>query len=908
MDACEVALADAAGYFSLTLRVTSLTLRVRSCFQSSLRWSVLRLWITMTLSSSMGLSRIGARMKPLLTLVVLVASVGPSTAADLTADRDGYTRIAAPFFGKYCKKCHDSGKLEGDFAVDARRLPNEFADPGTRARWGEIVNVLNSHEMPPEKEPQPGSDEVAKLVDWITAQTVRAELVLRERSVVLRRLNNHEYHNTIRDLIGVDFDISGFPEDPPAGGFDNNGGALTLSPLHVEMYLSAAQQILNRALVEGDRPEMIKWRFEPKVGPADRTRKRLDPRNNPLVNGGNNQQEDEWVVVHHNSWDKSVGARDFRVPTAGNYAIRIQAAGRVPTHEAVIASAQRFLEHRRDEQDAKNPAGRKYTQQQLERDLEHFRNDRMYDYGPPRVKLTLQLGPQPRTLAEFDADAAPDAPKIHEFQARFTTESAGVHFEYAYAIPKVLENFWMQGNDKFARPELLLSWFEIEGPLYDNWPPSTHTRILFDRPAQSNDAEYAQAVLTRFMQRAYRRPVAPAEVTPKLALFTNARQEKSFVEAIKLPLIAILTSPHFLFLVEPLEKPAETTQASRLGDHELASRMSYLFWSSMPDEALTKLAASGQLRNPAVRKEQVDRMLDDPRSAAFVENFAGQWLGLRDVGANPPASDLYPQYDRHLETSMVGESEAFFAEFLKKGADCRQLIRSDFVTINERLARFYGIPGVKGDEFRRVDVPEGVYRGGIVTQASILTVTSNGTRTSPVKRGTWILKNLLGTDPGLPVANAGEIAPKVPGIDKATVRKRLEIHRQLPQCARCHNKIDPLGFALENYNASGEWREQEGFGYKGRIDRNDPKIDASSKMPDGTEINGVVGLQNAMLAKEDQFLGALANKLLTYACGRELGLADQPTIKAAVADLKSNQYSLRALLKFIVCSEPFSEK
>jgi len=402
--------------------------------------------------------------------------------------------------------------------------------------------------------------------------------------------------------------------------------------------------------------------------------------------------------------------------------------------------------------------------------------------------------------------------------------------------------------------------------------------------------------------------VEATEVTPKLALFTNARKEKSLVEAIKLPLISILTSPHFLYLVEPAENSNEPTKPSPLGEYELASRMSYLFWSSMPDDGLSKLAADGKLRDLKVRQAQVDRMLDDPRSEAFVKNFAGQWLGLRNVGSNPPAEDLYPQYDRHLETSMVSESEAFFAEFLKKGTDCRQMIRSDFVVINERLARFYGIPGVRGDEFRRVTVPEGVFRGGIVTQASILTTTSNGTRTSPVKRGTWILKTLLGTDPGLPVANAGEIAPKVPGIDKATVRKRLEIHRELPQCARCHNKIDPLGFALENYNAAGEWRDQEGFGYKGRIERNDPKIDASSKMPDGTEINGVVGLQKAMLAKEDLFLGALANKLLTYACGRELGLADQPTVKGTVADLKSNQYSLRSLLKFIVCSEPFSVK
>ena len=847
-------------------------------------------------------------MKLFATPIVLTMLVSSLSAAEIPVDQPGYTKIVAPFFAKYCQKCHDSTKPEGEFAVDSQRLPNNFADPGTRSRWGEIVNVLNSHEMPPEKEKQPGSDEVAKLVDWITTQTVQAELVLRERSVVLRRLNNNEYRNTIRDLIGVDFDTSGFPQDPPAGGFDNNGGALTLSPLHVEMYLSAAQQILNRALVEGNQPATIKWRFEPKVGPADRTRKRLDEKNNPIVNGGNNQQEDEWVVVHHNSWDKSVGARDFRVPTAGTYAIRVKAAGRIPPHEKVIESAQKFLEHRRDEQDAKNPNGKKFTQQQLERDLEHFRIDRMYTYGAPRIKLVLQLGPQPKTLAEFDADGSPMAPRVHEYRTRFTTETAGVGFEYAYAIPKVLENFWMQGNDRFARPELLISWFEIEGPLYDAWPPSTHTRILFDHSSKSDESKYVTAVLKQFMERAYRRPVDAAEVAPKLALFTMARQEKSLVEAIKLPLTSILTSPHFLYLAEPAEASSEPTKSSRLSNYELASRMSYFFWSNMPDETLMKLANEGKLRDLKVRQAQVDRMLDDPRSEAFVKNFAGQWLGLRNVGSNPPAEDLYPQYDRHLETSMVTESEAFFAEFLKKGMDCRQMIRSDFVVINERLARFYGIPGVRGDEFRRVSVPDGVFRGGIVTQASILTTTSNGTRTSPVKRGTWILKTLLGTDPGLPVANAGEIAPKVPGIDKATVRKRLEIHRQLPQCARCHNKIDPLGFALENYNAAGEWRDQEGFGYKGRIERNDPKIDASSRMPDGTEIDGVAGLQKAMLAKEDLFLSALTNKLLTYACGRELGLADQPTVKGAVADLKSNQYSLRSLLKFIVCSEPFSVK
>lgn len=845
---------------------------------------------------------------PLQTPLLFMLLAVPLAADDaLEPDRQGYQNIVAPFFRSHCDRCHSGDEPKAEFSTSAATLVNDFSDPAMRSRWREIVNVLNSHEMPPEKEPQPKSADVGSVVDWITAQTIRAEVAKRERAVVLRRLNRSEYRNTIRDLVGVDFDTAGFPQDPPAGGFDNNGGALTVSPLHIEMYLAAAQQILDRTLVEGERPASIRWRFTPKAGPADRTRVRLDASNNPLVNGNNNQQEGEWVVVHHNSWDKSIGARDFRVPTAGAYAIRIHAAGRTPPRERVVESASAILKARQDEQDAKNPKGKEWTQRQFDNDLAHFRTDRMYDYGPPRLKLVLQLGPQPRTVAECDVVGTPEDPKIYEFQVRMTTESAGISLEYAYAIPSVLENFWMQSRDSFARPELMIDWFEIEGPNFDSWPPSSHTAILFESPLRDADEPaYAREVLSRFMRRAYRRPVGADEVDAKWQLFTAARKDKSFIEAIKLPLGAVLISPHFIYLAEPV--PETRGNTLRLDDLQFASRLSYFLWSSMPDDELLTLAAGGQLSDPKIRSAQIRRMLESPKSQAFVENFTDQWLGLRDVGANPPAKDLYPQYDRHLETSIVRESEAFFDEFLRHDLDVRGMIQSDFVTINERLARFYGIPDVRGDNFRRVDVPDTVHRGGIVTQASILTITSNGTRTSPVKRGTWILKTLLGTDPGLPVANAGEIAPKVPGIDKATVRQRLEIHRSLPQCARCHNKIDPLGFALENYNAAGEWREREGFGYKGRIERNDPRIDASSKMPDGTVIDGVHGLQEAMLANEDQFLAALATKLLTYACGRELGLADQPTVKAAVVHLKQNRYTVRSLLEFIVASEPFGTK
>ena len=328
----------------------------------------------------------------------------------------------------------------------------------------------------------------------------------------------------------------------------------------------------------------------------------------------------------------------------------------------------------------------------------------------------------------------------------------------------------------------------------------------------------------------------------------------------------------------------------------------------MPDDELTQLAVSGKLTKPEVMRTQVKRLLADARSDAFVKNFAGQWLGLRKVGANPPSQTLYPEYDRHFEISIVRETEGFFTEVLRNDLDARNLIKSDFVTINERLARFYGIPGVRGDAIRRVPAPPESHRGGLITQASIHSITSNGTRTSPVVRGVWVMKTLLGTDPGLPVANVGEIQTKVPGIDKATVRQRLSIHREAASCARCHNKIDPLGLSLENFNATGEWRDQEGHGYNGRIEKDDPVIDASAKMPDGTEFIGVEGLQEQLLNKEDLFLTSLASQLTTYALGRELGFSDRSAIRSFVEQMKEGKYTISSLIAAIVTSKSFTTK
>lgn len=804
------------------------------------------------------------------------------------------------FFKQNCSKCHSEEAEESEFKIDAT-LPPQFEDPTFRSRWSEIVNALNSHEMPPETEPQPKSEDVAEVVDWITKEIVAAELKLRENQVVMRRLNRLEYQNSIRELTGIQVDISSFPQDPPAGGFDNIGSALTFSPMQMELYLETAQQIMAKAIVEGEQPPTIRWRFEIDSGDSDSNRVNVDGQR-PIVNGGRNPIRDGFKAVHHDSWDKKLNVRDFAMKYPGNYIIRIRAAGRIPSRDEVVTSASKILQKRFDDQMAKEPQREKWHRLQMEKDLAHFQNDRMYEYGPPRLKLVLDLGGQPRTITEFDVSETLEQPKEYEIPVAFTTQRAGVTAEYAYSIPKVLENFWFQGSDDFARPELYVDWIEIEGPIHPTWPPESHRKLVPEELVEEDEAQWSEQIIGRFARKAFRRPVTRDEATPYVIIYEQARKQGlSKLESLRSALGAVLVSPNFLYLVETRASETE----SQLNAHQLASRLSFFLWSCPPDAALMKEADQKKLLQKEVLLQQTRRMLEDPRSEELVRNFADQWLGLREVGANPPAPDLYPQYDRHLELSMIEEGRALFRHILREKKNILDFVDPNYVVINERLARYYGIEDVRGDQFREVSVSGDEPRGGILTQTAMLCITSNGTRTSPVKRGTWILKNVLGTDPGLPVANAGDIAPKVPGIDKATVRQRLEIHRQLPQCARCHDKIDPLGLALENFNAAGEFREQEGFGYKGRIEKDDPKIDAASQLPNGTKINGPQELKKALRDQEDMFLRCVAQKMLTYALGRETTLADQPTIQQIVSETKKGDYRLSAMIEAVVESDAF---
>jgi hypothetical protein len=846
-----------------------------------------------------------------LTPLIFPAAGQAASPAATRPVAEGSARDVLTFLTQNCQRCHRRGKAKAGFRVDELQSGRDLLNAKVQARWIDVADQLSGGHMPPATEPQPKADATARVLAWITAEMTKVGPHVLSARQGMRRLNREEYRNTVRDLTGVDPDIGTFPLDPAVGGFSNNGGSLVVSPLHIELLADIAKTVLDRALVSGSRPETIRWRFEPETGSGDDHRIDLPGNQHPIVHGAQNRKENGFTIIDGGPGGNP-NVRDFEVPTPGDYIIRVRAGGRIPDRAAVERAAELELLHRRQKEDAERPADAAFHRDTYQHDLRHFRTDPMYSYSDPRLRFGLVVGPKMTVLAEFDVDAPADAPKVYEFRVTLPRQSLDMRLEYAYAIPRTLENFWFQGNQSFPRPAIWLDWVEIEGPLYPSWPPPSHTGILGTEGAIDEGTAGHPAVrqlLTRFMTRAYRGPVSAEEVERKLVLYERARGDQlPFIEAIKVPLLAILIAPRFLYLSDDPAPGAAAPGRQTLDDYALASRLAYFLWSTMPDDPLLDLARASKLQAPAALAKEAARMLDDPRSRALSENFASDWLGLREVGTNPPVGDHFPNYDRHLETSMVQESRAFFDEILRHDRSVLDFVRSDWVIVNERLARFYGIDGVKGDSFRRVQVAPSLHRGGLLTQASMLSLTSNGTRTSPVKRGAWVLKTLLGSDPGLPLDNVGEIPPRVPGVDRAPVRLRLQIHRSAPQCARCHQKIDPIGLALENYDGAGQWRDQEGFGYHGRVDPDDPKIDASAQISGAPGFVGIEGLAAHLLGRPDDFRRCLVAKMFAYALGRDLVFSDRATLNAAAVHLKSNGDKLRALVSFIVTSDLFRSR
>ncbi|HND50781.1 MAG TPA: DUF1592 domain-containing protein [Pirellulaceae bacterium] len=763
---------------------------------------------------------------------------------------------------RHCRSCHAGDKPKGDLAVE--RLTVDFADEKNAERWSEIARRVKAGEMPPAGKPRLSDVEQRTLVEWIDAQNDSAarRRAAAEGRTTLRRLNRLEYERTIRDLLAIEVDLKDLlPIDSSADGFDNSGAALHTSSFLMEKYLDAADLALNLAIANLPQPPLVKKRIDFK-----------EERQVKIATESVFRKTDDALVMFSSSLWNAITVGQFYPPDRGRYRIRVHAYGFQSDSKPVTVRI---------------------------------------DAGP------MLMGQKNHLVGYFDFPS--NQPTVVEWtehlEARHSIRVLPHGLATAQAVNKI-------GADVYTGAGLAVQAVEVEGPLHEVWPPESHRRLFGDLP-QKNLREFnnrarvevmsekpredADAILRRFARRAFRRPVDDADIEPLLKLVDARLSEgDTFEQAVRVGLKAVLVSPKFLFLDE---KPG------RLDQFALASRLSYFLWSTMPDEELSQLAEQGRLDDATIWRQQVERLLQSPRSATFVENFVSQWLGLRDIDFTVPDHLLYPDYDELLREGMMQETLQFFGEVLKDDLSVSNFVASDFSVLNERLARHYGIPGVEGLKFRRVALPPDSHRGGVMTMASVLKVTANGTTTSPVVRGAWVLDRILGTPPSPPPAGVPAIEPDIRGA--TTVREQLAKHRQIESCATCHTRIDPPGFALESFDVIGGWRDNyrtRGRGEPVTIDGRrmhylkGPKVDPADRLADGRSFANIDELKRLLLADRDQIARALAVRLVSYATGQAPRSQDRAELDALLAATRTRDHGLRTMVHEITTSPLFRNK
>ncbi len=789
-------------------------------------------------------------------------------AAGLTvsgAEPGGSDKVVAPYFEQHCVRCHGEEKQKGDFRLD--KLSRDFASPFAASHWGDLLGRISAGEMPPEDEPQPPPGEVAQVVEWISQQLKDAEaarLAKRER-VTFHKLSREEYGYTIHDLLGVNFNASdpgGLPEDPEWHGFERIGSVLSLSPAHVEKYLAAAGTILGEAMPAA-APKTISRRMDvwdlryhgqqrqraEKLGLAEKARVELWPQDGVDV------------------------STDF--PVAGDYRMRIKLSGMKPPK----GRAPRV-----------NVYAKNLDRMLVEQDVVTA------EVQPMTLEVTFHVpaGRHDMRLT-CDAPGPSNLPRHGRFDAGrfFTTikDSATGRQPWQYKLT--------DEEGVPLRPFLIVDFVEVQGPLQSAWPSPQQVEIL-GQGAQ--DLAHAREIVARFAARAFRRPAHGAEVDRFVKLINSELQSgEHFEPAVKTALTAMLCSKDFIYLVEGSPDHLNL----QLNDWELASRLSYFLWSTMPDDRLFGLAREKVLHQPDVLRGEVVRMLRDPRAERFATGFARQWLQLRNVGKFPPDKKLYPDYDAHLERSMIAEGTSFFRQVLERNLSVREFLDSDWTMLNARLAEHYGISGVEGDAFQRVALRLEDRRGGLLTQAGVLSLTSDGQRHRPVHRGKWVLETIFNKPPPPPPANVSPIEPTPAGQPKATLRMKLEAHISDPSCASCHRKIDPLGFAFDNYDALGRWRTEEAVRDG---DGAYPKVDASGVLPDGRKFADSTELRRLLLTDTDKFAAAFVEKLATYALRRAITFDDRQALTELAARSKATDFRLREIVEELVISDLFRQR
>ena len=775
-----------------------------------------------------------------LVLAAASAAAGPVAAVEAAAEQ--------ALLDRYCVTCHNERLETGGLSLEGADVDDVAAHPEL---WEKVVRKLRTGAMPPQPRPRPDAAAYGRMVSYLeTALDAAAAASLDPgRTDTFRRLNRTEYRNAIRDLLALDVDVAALlPRDDSAFGFDNvNAGGL--SPTLMERYLTAAQKVSRLAVgsrlpAPGSRVVVI---------PADRT------------------QEDHVAGLPFGTRGGTVV--DHLFPADGEYEIQVRlqrnrnenVEGLTEPHDVEIT-----LDGRRLELFTMEPS-RNFV---LQANATYYADEGIDNHL--NVRVSVPAGPH-RVGATFI--------KKNSALLETTRQPYDAHFNM----------------DRHPRQQPAVRMVSIVGPFDPTGVGETpsRTRIFSCRPPSGATAEEEEAcatgIIASLARRAYRRPVTVDDFDRLVSFYQRGYAEGGFESGVETALRALLASPEFLFRIERDPNGLAADTPYRVSDLELATRLSFFLWSSLPDDALIDAAAGRRLSDPAVIEAEVRRMLADPRAEALTTNFASQWLHLRNLDAMRPDARLFPDFDDNLRQGFRRETELLFRSVLDEDRSVLDLLTADYTFLNERVAKHYDLPGVYGDHFRRVELPTDSPRAGLLGHGSILTVTSYAPRTSPVLRGKWILENLLGTPPPPP-------PPNVPPLDETrsntrivSMRERMESHRRNPQCAVCHRIMDPAGLSMENFDAIGRWRESEGAA----------PIDAAGSLPGGEDFDGVAGLRDALLERPDVFAGVVAEKLLTFALGRGLDHGDAPAVRAIVRSAAADDYRLSSLVLGIVSSTPF---
>ena len=789
----------------------------------------------------------------------------------------GAARGAEPFeafLEKHCVRCHGPEKEKGDLRLD--QLSRDFKLGVDSHHWAEAIENVNSGEMPPKKEKKPTQEEIAAFVTNLDSllKEGRAARMATRPAVSHYRLSRKEYQNTVYDLLGVRYDPTKpgeLNEDTLWHGFERIGSELSLSPSHVDRYYRAAELVLDRAFpaASSEARKVRKTAAELRYGGGQEQQAALDRFGikrplRYLLFPGNVQN------ALSANWFGKTGPEH-----SGLYKVRIQASGTRPIGG----------------QTAHLSIGKRTGEETVD------------------------------GLIEFDLTAPEDKPQVYEFEVFLEMPAtldfcvvatdvvdrrAGAAFRGALGSrggyifthssetqllnPNAPQMFDDKGNGIFST--VLLDWIEWEGPLVSEAEKSRRKDLV---PPDDATPEVVAEHLQRFAERAWRRPVKQEELEEYLRSYRSERDAgEKLADAYRVALQGVLTSRHFIYLVE-----GDPVAREYLTDTELASRLSYFLWSSMPDDGLFAAAKGGTLNGEGLKKE-VDRMLADSKDSRFIDDFARQWLQLHRVGMFPPDKKLYPAYDAWLETSMRNEPVEFFREMFGNNMPIEGFIDSDWTMANGRLCDFYGLPEPKTGGFQRVSLKPEDHRGGLLTMGAVLGLTSDGTRHRPVHRGVWLSQVVLGKTPPPPPANVPAIEPNPPKSPKATLRDKLEAHRSDANCAACHAKIDPLGLAWDNYDAIGQWRTREkvatGVG-------EDPLINPAGSMPDGRAFKDANEFKQRLIEDRDKLARAFIEHLCTYGLRRALSFDDQDDLKAIEAEAKKNQYRVKDIVRAVALSD-----